>query len=69
VKISILSQVVNGMVLPFVLIFMLLLINKRELMEEHVNTRTFNVIAWTTTVIMIGLTVALVWGTLRGGSG
>ncbi|MBI3645354.1 MAG: divalent metal cation transporter [Acidobacteriales bacterium] len=69
VKISILSQVVNGMVLPFVLVFMLLLINKKELMDEHVNTRTFNVIAWATTVIMIGLTVALVWGTLRGGSG
>jgi Mn2+/Fe2+ NRAMP family transporter len=69
VKISILSQVVNGMVLPFVLIFMLLLINKKELMEEHVNTRSFNLIAWATTVIMIGLTVALVWGTLRGGAG
>jgi NRAMP (natural resistance-associated macrophage protein)-like metal ion transporter len=69
VKISILSQVINGMVLPFVLIFMLLLINKKELMEEHVNTRTFNVIAWATTVIMIVLTAALLWGTLRGGSG
>jgi Mn2+/Fe2+ NRAMP family transporter len=57
------------MVLPFVLIFMLLLINKKELMEEHVNTRLFNVIAWATTVIMIGLTVALLWGTLRGGAG
>jgi Mn2+/Fe2+ NRAMP family transporter len=69
VKISVLSQVVNGGVLPFVLVFMLLLINKKELMDEHVNTRTFNVIAWATTVVMIGLTVALVWGTLRGGSG
>jgi Mn2+/Fe2+ NRAMP family transporter len=69
VKISVLSQVVNGGVLPFVLVFMLLLINKKELMDEHVNTRTFNVIAWATTVIMIGLTVALVWGTLHGGPG
>jgi len=51
-----------------VLVFMLLLINKKELMDEHVNTRTFNVIAWATTVIMIGLTVALVWGTVRSGS-
>ena len=58
VKISILSQVVNGVVLPFVLVFMLLLINKKELMGEHVNSRLFNVIAWATTVIMIGLTVA-----------
>ena len=69
VKISILSQVVNGMVLPFVLIFMLLLINKKELMEEHVNSRLFNVIAWATTVIMIGLTAALLWGMGRGGAG
>ena len=39
VKISILSQVVNGVVLPFVLIFMLLLVNKKELMGEYVNSR------------------------------
>jgi Mn2+/Fe2+ NRAMP family transporter len=58
VKISILSQVVNGVVLPFVLIFMLLLINKSDLMGEHVNGTWFNVIAWGTTVIMIGLTIA-----------
>jgi NRAMP (natural resistance-associated macrophage protein)-like metal ion transporter len=69
VKITVLSQVVNGAVLPFVLIFMLLLINKKELMGEYANKRTFNVIAWATTVIMIGLTGLLVWGTLRGGSG
>jgi Mn2+/Fe2+ NRAMP family transporter len=69
VKISVLSQVVNGGVLPFVLIFMLLLINNKDLMEEHVNTRSFNVIAWGTTVIMIVLTVLLVWNTLRGAAG
>ncbi|MBZ5597126.1 MAG: divalent metal cation transporter [Acidobacteriia bacterium] len=68
VKISILSQVVNGVVLPFVLIFMLLLVNKKSLMGEHVNSRLFNVIAWVTTVLMIGLTVAWFW-TLRGGGG
>ena len=68
VKITILSQVVNGVVLPFVLIFMLLLINREELMGEYVNSRLFNVVAWATTVIMIGLTIAWFW-TLRGGSG
>ena len=60
------SQVVNGIVLPFVLIFMLLLINKKELMGEYVNTHWFNVIAWATTVIMIVLSVAWFW-TLRAG--
>ena len=69
IKIALLSQVVNGAVLPFVLIFMLLLINKKELMGEFVNKRTFNIIAWATTVIMIGLTVIYVYGQIRGGAG
>jgi Mn2+/Fe2+ NRAMP family transporter len=69
IKIAVFSQVVNGAVLPFVLIFMLLLINKKELMGEYVNQRTFNIIAWATTVIMIGLTVLYVYGQVRGGAG
>ncbi len=64
IKIAVFSQVVNGAVLPFVLIFMLLLINKKELMGEYVNKPTFNIIAWATTAIMIGLTALLVYGTL-----
>ena len=67
VKIIIFSQVINGVVLPFVLIFMLVLINRRELMGEFVNPRLFNVIAWATTVIMIGLTVAWFWSLHAGG--
>ena len=58
--IMLLSQVVNGVMLPFVLIFMLELINNKELMGEYVNSKTFNIIAWATVVIMIVLTVALV---------
>ncbi len=61
IHIALQSQVLNGIVLPFVLIFMLLLINKKELMGEYVNTRLFNVIAWATTGIMIVLTVAYFW--------
>jgi NRAMP (natural resistance-associated macrophage protein)-like metal ion transporter len=66
VKVIILSQVVNGVVLPFVLIFMLLLINKKELMGEYVNSRLFNAIAWGTTVIMIVLTIGLMWNSAHG---
>jgi NRAMP (natural resistance-associated macrophage protein)-like metal ion transporter len=66
VKVIILSQVVNGIVLPFVLIFMLLLINKKELMGEYVNSRLFNTIAWATTVIMIILTIGLLWNSVHG---
>jgi Mn2+/Fe2+ NRAMP family transporter len=69
VKIIVFSQVVNGAVLPFVLIFMLFLINKKELMGEYVNKPTFNIIAWATTAIMIGLTALLVYGQIRGGTG
>ena len=64
IKIAVLSQVVNGVVLPFVLIFMLLLINKKDLMGSYVNTRLFNAIAWVTTVGLILLTLAYFW-TLR----
>jgi Mn2+/Fe2+ NRAMP family transporter len=64
VKITVLSQVINGVVLPFVLIFMLLLVNKKSLMGKYVNSRFFNLIAWGTTLIMIALTIALFW-TLR----
>jgi NRAMP (natural resistance-associated macrophage protein)-like metal ion transporter len=60
VHVMVLSQVVNGVVLPFVLIFMLLLTNDRELMGEHTNSRWYNVVAWTTVVVMIVLTVAMV---------
>ena len=59
-----LSQVANGILLPFVLVFMLKLINDRELMGDYVNTKTFNGIAWTTAVVMIALTVILVIVTL-----
>src|SRR5664279_2973862 len=66
VQMILLSQVLNGILLPFVLIFMLLLINKVGLMGEWVNSRTFNLISWATVVIMIGLTLALVGITVRG---
>ena len=53
------SQVINGMVLPAVLIFMLLLINDRKLMMGYRNGPIFNIIAWTTTLVMIGFTLIL----------
>lgn len=61
VKFSILSQVLNGVLLPIVLIFMLRLINKHELMGKHTNSRWFNAAAWLTTVIVIVLSGVMVW--------
>jgi NRAMP (natural resistance-associated macrophage protein)-like metal ion transporter len=60
-KVAVFSQVVNGVLLPFVLVFMLLLINKSELMGKFTNSRFFNVVAWGTTVIMVVLTAAMLW--------
>jgi NRAMP (natural resistance-associated macrophage protein)-like metal ion transporter len=68
VQISILSQVVNGIAIPFVLIFMLLLVNDKDLMGEYTNSRSYNVIAWATTVIMIVLSIAYLWTLKAGGT-
>ena len=53
------SQVINGMVLPFILIFILLLINDKKLMMQHTNGPIFNIIAWVTTIVLIGFTLIL----------
>ena len=60
VRIMLVSQIVNGMLLPFVLIYMLRLANDEKIMGVHRNGRWFNMIAWGTTVIMIALTAYLV---------
>ena len=60
VKMILLSQVINGILLPLILIFMLLLVNKPKLMREWVNSKFYNVVAWFAVAVMIGLTMALV---------
>ena len=65
VKMILFSQVLNGVLLPFVLIYMILLVNKKELLKEWVNPRWYNWIAWASVVIMIGLTLALLGITIR----
>ncbi len=66
IKMILWSQVLNGVLLPFVLIFMILLVNKTELMGKWINSRSYNFIAWTSVAVIIGLTLALVGITLRG---
>lgn len=60
ITVMLLSQASNSIFLPFVLVFMLLLINDKHLMGEYRNSRFFNIVAWTTTVILIALTIALI---------
>src|SRR5437588_2138348 len=69
VNIVLWSQLLNGVVLQFVLVFMLVLINKKELMGEYTNTRLFNVIAWSTTVIVVALSLAWMYVSVTGKGG
>ncbi len=65
VQMILLSQVLNGMLLPVILIFMLLLINKKDLMQEWINPPFYNVVAWAAVAIVIGMTLALTGITIR----
>lgn len=56
----------NGIVLPFLLFYMLKLVNREDLMGHYRNTRFANAIAWTTSIVMIILNVAMIWTTVRG---
>jgi Mn2+/Fe2+ NRAMP family transporter len=67
IPIILLSQVANGILLPFVLIFMLQIINREDLMGEYRNSRTFNTIAWVTCVVTIVMTALLVISTFFPG--
>jgi len=62
VSVAILSQVLNGVLLPVVIILMLLLINRTDLMGKHKNSHTWNVIAWGTSIIVIGMTFVMLYG-------
>jgi NRAMP (natural resistance-associated macrophage protein)-like metal ion transporter len=66
IKFAILSQVLNGMLLPVVIILMLLLINRTDLMGAHKNSRIWNIIAWGTSIIVIGMTFVMLWGMMPG---
>ncbi|MDE3166522.1 MAG: divalent metal cation transporter, partial [Acidobacteriota bacterium] len=65
VQMILLSQVLNGALLPLVLIYMILLINRKELMGEWTNSGWVNGVSWFMVVFMIGLTLAYVGITIR----
>ncbi len=62
-----LSQVLNGLLLPFVLFFVVLLVNRVDLMGTYVNGRVWNWIAWGTVGIMVALTLVLVGASIWPG--
>ncbi|HTS68664.1 MAG TPA: Nramp family divalent metal transporter [Terriglobia bacterium] len=67
IPIILLSQVANGVLLPFVVIFMLQLTNREDLMGPYKNSRAFNIVAWVTCIVMIILTAMLAVSTLFPG--
>lgn len=65
VFLMVLSAVINGLLLPFVLIYALLLVNNRKLMGEYVNPGAYNYISWGTVVAIIVLTALLIVTTFK----
>jgi Mn2+/Fe2+ NRAMP family transporter len=66
VRMILFSQVINGVLLPIVLIFMILLANNQRIMQEWVNSRFYNLASWIVVVVMIGLSLALAGISIRG---
>jgi Mn2+/Fe2+ NRAMP family transporter len=59
IKISIWSQVLNGILLPVVLVCMILLINNKKIMGKHVNKPAINIVGWSTVIILVALSLTL----------
>jgi Mn2+/Fe2+ NRAMP family transporter len=66
INFAILSQVLNGVLLPVIIILMLLLINREDLMGKHRNSKLWNVVAWSTSMIVIAMTGIMLWGMIPG---
>jgi NRAMP (natural resistance-associated macrophage protein)-like metal ion transporter len=66
IQIAVLSQVLNGVLLPVIMIFMLKLIEKRDLMGKYTNSHWFNFIAWATALIVIVMSLVMLWNQIHG---
>jgi len=64
-KLILFSNVANGILLPFVVVYMLMLVNRPRLMGNFKNKPWQNWVAWSTAIIMITLTVAFIYNTIR----
>ena len=60
------AQAVNGILLPVILIFMLKLINRKEIMGEYTNSPLYNIAVWAMTVVLIAMTLAWLVGLALG---
>ncbi|MDD4179320.1 MAG: Nramp family divalent metal transporter [Candidatus Margulisbacteria bacterium] len=67
IVVMLVSQEINGILLPFILVFMILLVNNKRIMGEHVNSRAYNVVVWFTVIALTVLTAILLVTTLLPG--
>jgi Mn2+/Fe2+ NRAMP family transporter len=65
-KVILLSQVANGVLLPFVLFYMLTLVNRKRIMQEYTNKLWQNIVAWATAILMLALTAGILWNAVMG---
>jgi Mn2+/Fe2+ NRAMP family transporter len=66
IQVIVATQFLNGLLLPIVLVFVLRLVNDRDLMGSYTNSRLFNVLSYGTTAVLVLLTVALLVFTVFG---
>jgi Mn2+/Fe2+ NRAMP family transporter len=59
IKITLWSQILNGILLPVVLLCMIILVNNKKIMGEHINKPITNIIGWAAVAILIGLSLTL----------
>jgi len=60
IKISLWSQIINGILLPVVLVCMIMLVNNKRIMGKYVNNLVQNIIGWGSIVILVGLSILLI---------
>ncbi len=66
INVMINAQAVNGILLPVILIFMLKLINRKDVMGKYVNSRIYNVVVWAMAIALIVMTVGWLVGLALG---
>jgi NRAMP (natural resistance-associated macrophage protein)-like metal ion transporter len=64
IRVLLVTQVINGLLLPIILFAILKLVNDRELMGEHVNGPAYNLGAWLTAIIVTMLSLLFILVTL-----
>ncbi|MCX6244322.1 MAG: Nramp family divalent metal transporter [Bacteroidetes bacterium] len=60
IAITLWSQIINGLLLPVVLVCMILLVNNKKIMGTHVNKPFQNIIGWSSIAVLVGLSLMLI---------